>query len=136
MNPTSSPPGDRPLRRFAVLAAGLCLAGLPGAMHSADPGKSNYSAPATPTKVAFEDAQIDPLAAAREGIWHVAFYKPAVKKIAFDAMAVDPRAAECARLWTVDPRATQCAALWAIDVSAGCGDTCCAHFSAKKPVTH
>ncbi len=132
MNPASFPPGDRPFRRFAVLVAGLCLAGLPGALHSADTIKPTCPALAPPIKVAFEDALIDPLATTREGVWHIATYNRPVKKISFEETKIDPQAAERAGLWTVDPRATQCAKLWAIDVSAGCGDTKCAGFSANK----
>ncbi len=93
--------------RIVVLVGGLCLASWAGAT-----ALTPVAAPRAP--MIFEEVSVDPLAAAREGLWDVAVPVSAKKAVAFEAMRSDPLAAE------------RCG-LWQIDVAAGCGKTnCCA----------
>jgi hypothetical protein len=94
--------------RIVVLVGGLCLASWAGAT-----ALTPVAAPPVVPKI-FEEVSVDPLAAAREGLWDVARPVSAKKLVAFEAMRADPLAAE------------RCG-LWQIDVAAGCGKTkCCA----------
>lgn len=95
------------MSRIVVLVGGLCLASWAGAT-----ALTPVATPRAP--LIFEEVSVDPLAAAREGLWAVARPVSAKKLVAFEDMRSDPLAAE------------RCG-LWQIDVAAGCGTSkCCA----------